>query len=123
MRVVLSGALVDTPAHLPPPTPQILAFRHPEWFRELDQRWNWRQSSHATRGVDLRVNAPPGYVPPVPCIEHYAGMQGFGNNVAVPQRQVLYAYVAYQRLLASGGDDMPVIQTCMPGCEPQLMAA
>ena len=88
----------------------------------MDARWNWRQSAHAVGGVDLRARAPPGYVPPVPCIEHYAGMQGMGNNVAVPQRGALLAYVHFQRLLASGGEDLPMVQTCMPDCVPKLKA-
>ena len=71
-------------------------------------------------GVDVRVNAPPGYLPPVPCLEHYAGFQAFGNRIAVPQRAALYAYVAFQRLTASGGDDFTVEQTCLPGCVPPL---
>ena len=47
--------------------------RHPTWFALLDPRYNWRQTTHATRAIDLRINAPPGYVVSVPCIEHYAG--------------------------------------------------
>ena len=95
--------------------------RHPDWFAVLPPQWNWRQSAHASLAMDLRTNAPPGYNPPVPCIEHYAGFQAFGNNVVWPQRAALYAYVAHQRLTASSGEDMPVIQTCLPDCVPPLV--
>ena len=76
----------------------ILAARHPEWFAELDVKWNWRWPGRNPE--DLRDGAPPGYVPPVPCIEHFNGGQAVPTGRATsPERTALFTYIAHTRLL------------------------
>ena len=74
--------------------------RRPEWLAELDMRWNWRWPG-STAG-NLRDGAPPGYVPPAPCIEHFnAGQWAAPADSKQPTRAGLFKYVAHARLLMS----------------------